>query len=76
MNIVNIIYWDFDRSVWDKVGRGNNGGVDSDVSAEFRSEYGKIIELEYVDEVGSGDGNSVDTFITGVGDKFGEVFEL
>ena len=76
MNIGNSLYWYVNISVSDKVGRGNNGGVDSDVSAEFRSEYGKIIELEYVDEVGSGDSNSVDTFITGVGDKFGEVFEL
>ena len=33
MNIGNSLYWYLDRSVGDKVGRGNSGGVDSDVGA-------------------------------------------
>ena len=44
MNIGNIVDWDFDKSVGDKVGRVNNIGVDSDVD----------------DEVGSGDCEEVD----------------
>ena len=43
MNICNSEYWYIDRSVGDKVSRGNNYGVDSDVYYEGGSCYSERV---------------------------------
>ena len=44
MNIGNILYLDVDRSVGAKVGKIDNGGVESDVGAEFGRRDDKLFE--------------------------------
>ena len=44
MNIGNSVYLDVGIRVGDKVGRGNNCGVDSDVGAEVRIDGEKVVK--------------------------------
>ena len=41
MNICNSVDWDVDRSVGAKVGRVNNGGIESDIDAKSGSSNGE-----------------------------------
>ena len=43
MNIDNISDWYFERSVGDKNGRVNNGGVDIDIYSKVRRGYGEVV---------------------------------
>ena len=44
MNIGNSVYWEFEMCVADKVGRGDNGRVDSTVDDEVGSDDGKGVK--------------------------------
>ena len=56
--LIKVLMWDVDKSFGAKVGRGDNGGVDSDVDIEVVSGDDKGFLLEPVYEVGSGDDSS------------------
>ena len=43
MKISYIVYWYVERSVGDKVGRVNGGGVECDFDAEIGSSYLKVV---------------------------------
>ena len=60
MKVSNSVDWDIYRIVGAKVGRGNNGWVDSDIDTIVGSGYYEGVELKFLFEVSSGDGSSVD----------------
>ena len=66
VNINDSVYWDFYRRISDKFVRVIDGRVDSDVGDEVEIGDGEGVELEVVDEVGSGGGISVDKIFKGV----------
>ena len=69
MKIKNSAYWYDCRSVRNKVGRGHTRGAENDHGAEVGYYDEEGIESAYVHEVCSGDGNSADKVVKGVGDQ-------
>ena len=53
MNFYGCVYWDVERSVDAKFGRGVDDDIDSDIGADVGSGDGKELKLLILDGVGS-----------------------
>ena len=65
MNIYENVYWNVERSLGAKVGIVINVRVDRNFGAEVGGGDGEVSELEVVDKVRSGNGNSFDEVVKG-----------